>query len=679
MKKKLLSALILTSMTLTIISTMVIRVEAKTYSSSNEVTEASKISFDEQFSSLTLANGYKELSQGNPCMTQKFTADPGVMEYNGRVYVYSSNDEYEYDSTGTVKTNSYSGIKTVNCMSSNDMVNWTDHGTINVAGSSGAAKWASNSWAPAVAHKTINGKEKFFLYFANNASGIGVLTSDSPTGPWTDPIGKPLITKSTTNCAGVTWLFDPAVLVDDDGNGYLYFGGGVLDGQEANPKTSRVVKLGNDMTSLSGNPVTIDAPYIFEDSGINKVGDTYYYSYCTNWSARPNSNVPGIAMIAYMTSKSPMGPFTYQGTILDNPGKFFGVTGNNHHSIIQFKDKSYIFYHSQWLENKMGNTNKGYRNTHVDSIDINNGKISTAKGTLSGVEQITNVNPYVLNRMSNMAWQGGIKITGVGDTQVEMNTGDWIGVSNVDFGTGASYISSKVASKDGAVIKICADNPSNEAIGHINVPATGSNSTFKNVTTNISSIEGIKKLFFVSSGDCAVDNWQFSKDVSTEVTDDNIENSDDAEDIGELKEGWYYIKNVHAQKYLQVNENIGKAGQNVELSKGTGVSGQKWYLTNTDDGYITLKSSLGDYMLDVVYGENKDGSNIQIYNAFSHDAQKFSLKATSKDGVYIITTKSSNGTKALDDYNFGTSDGTNVCQWAYGGYDNQQWVFEPVN
>ena len=94
------------------------------------------------------------------------------------------------------------------------MVNWTDHGSINVAGSGGAAAWASNSWAPAACHKTINGKEKFFLYFANNGNGIGVLTSDSPTGPWIDPIGKPLISRNTPNCSNVTWLFDPAVLVD---------------------------------------------------------------------------------------------------------------------------------------------------------------------------------------------------------------------------------------------------------------------------------------------------------------------------------------------------------------------------------------------------------------------------------------------------------------------------------
>ncbi|MDS0527343.1 RICIN domain-containing protein [Clostridium sp. SHJSY1] len=151
------------------------------------------------------------------------------------------------------------------------------------------------------------------------------------------------------------------------------------------------------------------------------------------------------------------------------------------------------------------------------------------------------------------------------------------------------------------------------------------------------------------------------------------------ENSGTINNGWYYIKNVNAQKYLQVASNVGKAGQNVELGTGRGTGAQKWYLTNVGNGYITLKSALGEYMLDVSNGENKDGTNIQIYNSYSNDAQKFFVQSSSKNGAYIITTMSSNKTKALDDYNFGTTDGTNVCQWTIGGYANQQWIFEPTS
>ncbi|NRY58641.1 RICIN domain-containing protein [Clostridium acetobutylicum] len=146
-----------------------------------------------------------------------------------------------------------------------------------------------------------------------------------------------------------------------------------------------------------------------------------------------------------------------------------------------------------------------------------------------------------------------------------------------------------------------------------------------------------------------------------------------------LNNGWYYLKNVNAQKYLQVTDNIGKAGQMFELRTGSKSNGQKWYLTNVGDGYVTLKSALGDYMLDVSYGEDKDGSNIQIFNAYGGDAQRFSVKASSTNGLYAIATKSSNGTKVLDDFNLGTSDGTNVCQWSYSGNKNQLWSFESAN
>lgn len=470
--------------------------------------EAKFYDYESQFLSISLAKGYKNLTQHNPCITHKFNADPCAMEYNGTVYVYCTNDGNT--AAPNVNANTYGDIVSINCISSKDMVNWTDHGSIKAAGSDGAAKWADNSWAPTACHKKINGVEKFFLYFANNGNGIGVLTSDSPTGPWIDPIGKPLISRATPNCANVTWLFDPAVLVDDDGTGYLYFGGGVPEGRDADPKTGRVVKLSENMTSIVGTPTTLDIPYLFEDSGINKLDNIYYYSYCTNFSKRPNDKVPGTGKIAYMTSRNPMGPFTYQGTCLDNPGTLFGTSGNNHHSMITLNNKSYIFYHAEWLNKEMYGEQRGYRTTHVNEVVINQENISDAKGDLKGISQISNLNPYTLNSMSTMAWQGGIKVTGEGDTQVEMSAGSWLGVSNAEF-TGTSSILIKAASENGAVIKVCTDSPDGEALGYINIPATGSSPILKDITADVSNIACIKNLFFVSSADCIAYSWQFSK------------------------------------------------------------------------------------------------------------------------------------------------------------------------
>lgn len=141
-----------------------------------------------------LTEAIKEVGNNNPIAAQRFMADPYAIEYNGRVYVYGTNDSQSMriGEDGKIPNNNYSNINTLNCYSSADMVNWRDEGIIQVAGKKGPATWSKNSWAPAVCYKNIDGKDKFFIYFADNGSGIGVLEGDSPTGPWRDPIGKQL-------------------------------------------------------------------------------------------------------------------------------------------------------------------------------------------------------------------------------------------------------------------------------------------------------------------------------------------------------------------------------------------------------------------------------------------------------------------------------------------------------
>ena len=142
-----------------------------------------------------------------------------------------------------------------------------------------------------------------------------------------------------------------------------------------------------------------------------------------------------------------------------------------------------------------------------------------------------------------------------------------------------------------------------------------------------------------------------------------------------LKDGWYYIKNTGAQKYLQVKDNKGANGQNVEIGTGTGVSGQKWYLTNVGNGYVTLKNGTG-YMLDVTYGKDENSTNMQVYTANGAAAQQFKIIPTSQNKVYGIVTRCSTDTKGLDVANKATTDGANVLQYAYYGASNQTWVLE---
>ena len=492
----------------------------------------------------------KKLGYSNPLVTTDFGADPYAIVYDGRVYVYMTSDDYEYDAKGNLKDNSFNYIKTLRIISSDDMVNWTDHGEIKVAGNDGAAKWASHSWAPAIAYKQIDGKDKFFLYFANDASGIGVLEADTPLGPWKDPIGKPLLTGKTPGCEGVVWCFDPAVLVDDDGSAYIYFGGGVPSGQQNNPKTARVAKLGEDMIRIDGEAKEIDAPCMFEDSGIFKYGDKYYYSYCSNFISPhkdKKDGYPGYGTICYMVSDNPMGPFKYAGEVFENPQKWFGVGGNNHHATFVYEGKSYFIYHAQTLSKAQeeaqglapGTLTKGYRSTHIDPIELNSdGTIRPIAGTYEGISQLKTINPYERIDAETVAWNAGIKIADCAEEGklfkdfnrqiTDLQDGDWTSVAQAAFGNrGAAEFTVKAASKSGGQIEIHMDSPEGALVGTVNVEATGSEDTFKEFSCKLDRITDTHNVFLVFKGKAEnlmnIDYYSFGEyQVNTEALSSKI-------------------------------------------------------------------------------------------------------------------------------------------------------------
>ncbi|MBO3287462.1 carbohydrate-binding protein [Paenibacillus sp. FSL M8-0228] len=474
----------------------------------------------------------------NPLMDHKLGADPYALVYDGRVYIYMSSDTYVYNNDGSIKDNDFSGLDRIQVISSADMVNWTDHGAIPVAGANnknngrGIAKWAGNSWAPAIAQKKINGKDKFFLYFANGGAGIGVLTADTPIGPWTDPLGRALVTHNTPGMAGVTWLFDPAVLVDDDGTGYLYSGGGIPNESDpasiANPKTARVIKLGADMTSVIGSATTIDAPYLFEDSGLHKYNGKYYYSYCINFAGTHPPQYPA-GEIGYMVSDSPVGPFTYKGHFLKNPYTFFGVGGNNHHAVFNFKNEWYVVYHAQTVSKAQIGAGKGYRSPHINKLTHNgDGSIAEVQGNMTGIAQFSNLNPYTRVEAETMAWQAGVTteptqasggpISNLNVTNV--HNGDWIAVGNADFGSGgAKTFKANIASNAGGKIEIRLDSATGPLVGTLNVSSTGGTQTWKEVETTVSNATGVHKVFLVFTGTGTgnlfnIDYWQFTPNTT---------------------------------------------------------------------------------------------------------------------------------------------------------------------
>lgn len=483
-----------------------------------------------RFKDMSLTKSYKGFMDTNPIMTQRFGADPYAMVYGDRVYFYMTADAFEYDGAGEVVENTYGKIRSINVVSTADMVNFTDHGSIAVAGGDGAAKWAHNSWAPAAAWKEIDGKVKFFLYFADNGGGIGVLESDSPTGPFTDPLGKALISRQTPKCADVLWLFDPAVLVDDDGRAYLYFGGGVPEGRVADPGTARVVELGEDMVSIKGEPKVIDVPYLFEDSGIHKAGNKYYYTYCTNWQVdAAGTEKYGFhnAEIVSLESDSPMGPFTFKERILENPGTFCGLYGNNHHCVFTFQDRWYVTYHSRVLEKAMG-VEHGYRCTNVDEFTMGeDGTIGIIRQTADGREQLKKVDPYRENSAVNMAMNAGLDTApapdGVSGSMVltGVDNGDYLKVQGVDFGekspwTLEVWLKAGEGTDDSCGVCVRLDLPKGEAIVTLPLQESGETDEAGFVKCQAAlekEVTGVHDLYFLFSGSgYEVKSWRFSGD-----------------------------------------------------------------------------------------------------------------------------------------------------------------------
>ena len=497
----------------------------------NDNLEEKSMDYAEVFKNITLSKSYKGVANNNPIIEQHYGADPFALVYDDTVYFYMTADAYEYDAKGEIKENSYSQIRSLYVVSTKDMINFTDHGEITIAGANGATKWAHNSWAPAAAWKMVDGKPKFFLYFADNGGGIGVVTSDSPVGPFVDELGHGLIRRDMENCGNVEWLFDPAVLVDDDGRAYIYFGGGVPFDREAgkpkaaHPMTGRCAELGDDMMSLKDVPVTIDAPYLFEDSGIHKYGDTYYDTYCSNFNVESDGeNEYGFenGEICVMESKNPLGPFTFKERILKNPGHFYGLGGNNHHAIFKFKDKWYITYHARILEQAKGILH-GYRSTCIEEFTMGeDGTIGDIKMTKNGGRvQVGTLNPYEKINGATFAVMAGVDTApadevsekyGCGNLLLTaINDGDFIKLQGVDFGDkGAKKLTATVRTngKDG-VIRITTKYPNGEVAGYMPIKADAAKET--TVTAEFDTpITGLEDVFFTFSGEgYEIVDWMF--------------------------------------------------------------------------------------------------------------------------------------------------------------------------
>lgn len=397
------------------------------------------------------AENYKYVTCNNPVSSEFYCADPTAVEYEGRLYLFGTNDHEQFEIAGPDKDNTYEKIKSFVVLSTDDMVNWTYHGEINVGE---IAPWITNSWAPSIVSRVEeDGLTHFYLYFSNNGLGVGVITATNPLGPWSDPLGEPFISGSTPGLKNCPNPFDPGVVIDDNGDGWLAFGGGKAAGaSDYMPGSSKIVKLGENMLSFASEFVDIPAPYFFEASELNYINGTYVYTYNTDWGSHGEKwdydcNVPSMCSMVYMTTKTPLDSSSWEmkGEYFKNPGLSGFDYSNNHTHLHKFNGEYYIFYHTLMLKGGMGITG-AYRSLGVDTIQVDEETVTIKRsgGTKKGISYVTGVNPYEENMAAELNNTAEISYDTINPAEpvvISDNAGSWICVKNVEFtGSGAPVI-----------------------------------------------------------------------------------------------------------------------------------------------------------------------------------------------------------------------------------------------
>ena len=436
----------------------------------------------------------------NPFVQTWCTSDPAPMVWNDRLYVYTGHDEDGAD---------FFWMQEWRIYSTDDMVNWTDHGSPLALED---FTWADDrAWAS----QCVERDGKFYWYICahskiSNGMAIGVAVGDSPTGPFRDALGKPLFENGSWD------HIDPTVLIDDDGQAWLMWG---------NPQVY-YLKLNRDMISYEGElgllPMTEEA---FGAPRMDKreKGKTYKDSYVEGpWlmkKAVPTKLKKGKVKsktkalyyllyaaggvpehISYSTAPSPTGPWTYAGEIMPLcDTKSF----TNHCGIADFRGHNYFFYHTGKLPNGGGFG----RSVAVEEFQYNaDGSFPTIMPTDQGVSPIATFSPFRRVEAETMAFSQGIKTeqnNKVGVYVTDIHNGDYIKLQNVDFGDRSprTFKASAASGLRGGQIELRIDSIKGQCLATLSVPATGGWENWQTLSAPVNgTVSGTHDLFLVFTG-----------------------------------------------------------------------------------------------------------------------------------------------------------------------------------
>ena len=432
----------------------------------------------------------------NPIIQTYYSPDPAPVVFGDTVCVYTGNDEGGHFFT-------MHGWR-VSCTT--DMVNWTDKGTLILSNESfgGNAK-KNGDWAAQVVRR--NGKYYYYVTVESTRGGraINVAVADKPEGPFKDA-------RNGQHLAGPNWDYiDPTVWIDDDGQAWLYWG---------NPKLY-YAKLKENMIEFDGEIKVFDMSRGFSPNGnsvytegpwIHKRDGKYYMLYASHGTGN------GGERISYSTSDSPTGPWTWGGLIME-PGN--GAAFTNHCGIIDFKGRSFFFYHNQ--KNVSGG---GYsRSTAIEEFTWNaDGTIPTIKPTDNGVvKPIKNLDPFERVEAETKSWVGGISVDKPRDPEggnytiinhvasengavylTNMGGNFYTKVRSVDMGDGADSITICTKGEAGK-LELHASSEKGALLASIDVP---SSSKWEEHTFALTDAAGVDDLFFVvKQGGFDFDYW----------------------------------------------------------------------------------------------------------------------------------------------------------------------------